>query len=62
MLDVGCGAGATGLELINRQSADMYGVEADALKAEIAKAYYKEVIETKADEYPWSEKEAFLML
>lgn len=62
MLDVGCGAGATGLELINRQSVDMYGVEADALKAEIAKAYYKEVIETKAEAYPWSEKEAFLML
>ncbi|MGP3740498.1 hypothetical protein ACTWKB_20935 [Bacillus sp. 4A_MP2] len=40
----------------------MYGVEADALKAEMAKAYYKEVIETKAEAYPWSEKEAFLML
>ncbi|MGG0640744.1 bifunctional glycosyltransferase family 2 protein/class I SAM-dependent methyltransferase [Bacillus altitudinis] len=59
VLDVGCGAGATGLELINRQSVDMYGVEADALKAEMAKAYYKEVIETKAEAYPWSEKEAF---
>lgn len=59
VLDMGCGAGATGLELINRQSVDMYGVEADALKAEIAKAYYKEVIEAKADEYPWSEKETF---
>ncbi|MGX9290361.1 glycosyltransferase [Bacillus sp. A015] len=59
VLDVGCGTGATGLELINSQSVDMYGVEADALKAEIAKAYYQEVIEAKADEYPWSEKEAF---
>ncbi len=59
VLDVGCGAGATGLELMNRQSVDMYGVEADPLKAAIAKAYYEEVIEAKADEYPWLEKEAF---
>ncbi|BBP92734.1 hypothetical protein BsIDN1_63520 [Bacillus safensis] len=61
VLDVGCGAGATGLELMNRQSVDMYGVEADTLLAAVAKAYYEEVIEANADEYPWSEKEAFLM-
>ncbi|MEI4789856.1 bifunctional glycosyltransferase family 2 protein/class I SAM-dependent methyltransferase [Bacillus sp. FJAT-53060] len=59
VLDVGCGAGATGLELINRQPVDMYGVEPDSLKATIAKAYYQEVKEVKVDEYPWSEKEAF---
>lgn len=59
VLDVGCGAGATGLELMNRQTVDMYGVDADPLRAAIAKAYYKEVIEAKADEYPWLEKEAF---
>lgn len=61
VLDVGCGAGATGLELMNRQSVHMYGVEADTLKAAVAKAYYEEVIEANADDYPWSEKEAFLM-
>lgn len=59
VLDVGCGAGATGLEVINRQSVDMYGIEVDSLKATIAKAYYQEVTQAKVDEYPWSEKEAF---
>ncbi|MFJ5964372.1 glycosyltransferase [Bacillus sp. NPDC093026] len=59
VLDVGCGAGATGLELLNRQPVDMYGVEVDSLKAKIANAYYREVTQAAADEYPWSEKENF---
>ncbi|MFS0654152.1 glycosyltransferase [Bacillus sp. 179-C3.3 HS] len=59
VLDVGCGAGATGVEIINRQSVDMYGVESDTLKANIAKAYYREVAQVKVDEYQWADKSAF---
>ncbi|MFB8735976.1 glycosyltransferase family 2 protein [Bacillus sp. SL00103] len=33
VLDAGCGARGNRLELMNRQSVDMYGVEADPLKA-----------------------------
>ncbi|OLP66715.1 hypothetical protein BACPU_00740 [Bacillus pumilus] len=59
VLDVGCGAGATGLELINRQKVEMYGVEEGELKANIAKAYYRDVTQAKVEEYPWAEKASF---
>ena len=43
ILDVGCGAGATGLELINRQSCQMHGIELNATVASLANNYYESV-------------------
>ncbi|MGE6630280.1 glycosyltransferase [Bacillus sp. NPDC077027] len=59
ILDVGCGAGATGLELMHRQGAAVYGVEVDSLKAKMARAYYQDVIEGDGEQNTWEDKEAF---
>nr|WP_249316825.1 glycosyltransferase [Bacillus sp. FJAT-50079] len=57
ILDVGCGAGASGLELINRQSCQLYGIELHPLAAAIARANYKQVLEEDVEllELPWPE-------
>ncbi|NEY21475.1 glycosyltransferase [Bacillus ginsengihumi] len=43
ILDVGCGAGATGISIMNRQHCEMYGIELNQISASIAKNYYKKV-------------------
>ncbi|CAM4154210.1 glycosyltransferase [Lederbergia lenta] len=45
ILDVGCGAGATGLELKNRQSCQLFGIELNPLAASFAKSHYQAVYE-----------------
>ncbi|MDT9027896.1 glycosyltransferase [Rossellomorea yichunensis] len=58
ILDVGCAAGATGLELLNRQDCEMYGIELNSLAASLARSHYQEVqsidVETTENEYPES--------
>ncbi|MFJ5623658.1 glycosyltransferase [Peribacillus loiseleuriae] len=49
ILDVGCGAGATGLELLNRQSCQLYGIELNALVSSIAKEHYETVDHTDVE-------------
>ncbi|MCO4850558.1 glycosyltransferase [Bacillus vallismortis] len=44
ILHIGCGAGAAGADLLNRQTCTLYGIEEDALLQTIASAYYKQVI------------------
>ncbi|MCB7155771.1 glycosyltransferase [Bacillus stercoris] len=55
ILHIGCGAGAAGAELLNRQTCTLYGVEEDAILRSIASAYYEQVIsaDTKACELPY---------
>ncbi|WP_407408732.1 glycosyltransferase [Peribacillus sp.] len=43
ILDIGCGAGATGLELLNRQSCKLYGVELNEFVGSIAKNHFERV-------------------
>lgn len=43
ILDIGCGAGATGLELLNRQSCELYGVELNLFVGSIANNHYERV-------------------
>lgn len=43
ILHIGCGAGATGIEVMNRQDCELYGVESNPLLAEIATGSYTEV-------------------
>lgn len=45
ILDVGCGAGVTGLELMNRQSCQLFGIELNEIAASIAKSHYEKVYE-----------------
>ncbi|PRP54608.1 polypeptide N-acetylgalactosaminyltransferase [Bacillus halotolerans] len=47
ILHIGCGAGAAGAELLNRQTCTLYGIEEDALLRTMASAYYEQV--TSAD-------------
>ncbi|WP_418910778.1 glycosyltransferase [Bacillus subtilis] len=44
ILHIGCGTGAAGTELLNRQSCLLYGIEKDELLQTIASAYYEQVI------------------
>ncbi|MFB6748889.1 glycosyltransferase [Bacillus subtilis] len=44
ILHVGCGTGAAGTELLNRQSCLLYGIEMDELLQTIASPYYEQVI------------------
>ncbi|WP_430742472.1 glycosyltransferase [Bacillus atrophaeus] len=57
ILDIGCGAGATGLELMNRQFCELYGVELHPLAAKAARSHYKAVIEEDVEqaEMPYPE-------
>lgn len=57
VLDVGCGAGATGLELLNRQACELYGIELNPFVANIAKNHYQEVHigDVEAIKVPYSE-------
>ncbi|MFZ7133933.1 MAG: glycosyltransferase [Eubacteriales bacterium] len=43
ILDIGCGAGATGLALINRRDCELHGVETHPIAASIAQNHYKQV-------------------
>jgi 2-polyprenyl-3-methyl-5-hydroxy-6-metoxy-1,4-benzoquinol methylase len=43
ILDVGCAAGATGMELINRQDCELYGIEMQPEPASLAAQFYKAV-------------------
>lgn len=47
ILHIGCGAGAAGVELLNRQTCTLHGIEEDTLLRTIASAYYEQV--TSAD-------------
>ncbi|MCM3159804.1 glycosyltransferase [Bacillus subtilis] len=44
ILHIGCGTGAAGAELLNRQSCLLYGIEKDELLQTIASPYYEQVI------------------
>ncbi|WP_430538560.1 glycosyltransferase [Bacillus subtilis] len=44
ILHIGCGMGAAGTELLNRQSCLLYGIEKDELLQTIASPYYEQVI------------------
>ncbi|WP_430622928.1 glycosyltransferase [Bacillus subtilis] len=44
ILHIGCGTGAAGTELLNRQSCLLYGIEKDELLQTIASPYYEQVI------------------
>ncbi|WP_078391726.1 glycosyltransferase [Shouchella patagoniensis] len=50
VLDIGCGAGASGLELINRQGCRLTGIEGNSEMAHIAKTYYEDVLVINLDE------------
>lgn len=43
ILDIGCGAGAVGMELLNRQSCTLYGVELNSFMGSIASKHYDRV-------------------
>jgi 2-polyprenyl-3-methyl-5-hydroxy-6-metoxy-1,4-benzoquinol methylase len=43
ILDIGCGAGAAGVELLNRQSCELFGVELNSFAGSIANNYYERV-------------------
>ncbi|CAG9622713.1 Ubiquinone biosynthesis O-methyltransferase, mitochondrial [Sutcliffiella rhizosphaerae] len=43
ILDIGCGAGAVGMELLNRQSCKLYGVELNSFIGSIANQHYERV-------------------
>lgn len=43
ILDVGCGAGAIGMELMTRQSCQVYGIELNSTVASIARSNYEKV-------------------
>ncbi|MCI3986673.1 glycosyltransferase [Bacillus vallismortis] len=59
ILHIGCGAGAAGAELLNRQTCTLYGIEEDALLQTIASAYYKQVISPVAGTFDLPYPEAF---
>ncbi|RQW20890.1 glycosyltransferase [Bacillus sp. C1-1] len=50
ILDIGCGAGATGLQLLNRQQCQLVGVEGNEKMAQIARSYYESVYTINIDE------------
>jgi O-antigen biosynthesis protein len=58
ILDVGCGAGAIGLELLNHQECEIYGIELNSFVANLARNHYQEVhigdVETIKLPYPES--------
>lgn len=50
ILDVGCGAGATGLEIMNRNiGSEVYGIEINDFVANLAKNHYKSVESTDVE-------------
>lgn len=49
ILHIGCGAGAAGAELLNRQTCTLYGIEEDELLQTIASPYYEQVISTDVE-------------
>ncbi|MXQ54877.1 glycosyltransferase [Shimazuella alba] len=56
ILDVGCAAGATGVELMNRQDCQIFGIELNEQVAQIARGNYEDVrvgdLEKLTFEYP----------
>ncbi|MEG7381403.1 glycosyltransferase [Bacillus subtilis] len=59
ILHIGCGSGAAGAELLNRQTCTLYGIEEDALLQTIAKAYYEQVISADVETCDIPYPEAF---
>lgn len=43
ILDIGCGAGATGLEILNRQECELFGIELNTLAGSFAKNYFQRI-------------------
>lgn len=50
ILDVGCGFGATGLELMNRQNCEIYGIEQYSLAATVAENIYSKINKLDMDQ------------
>ncbi|MEN3816670.1 MULTISPECIES: bifunctional glycosyltransferase family 2 protein/class I SAM-dependent methyltransferase [Bacillus] len=59
ILDVGCGAGATGLELQNRQPCELYGIELHPLAAQAAKGHYEAVLQEDVEKVKLPYPEGF---
>ncbi|WP_430792512.1 glycosyltransferase [Bacillus subtilis] len=59
ILHIGCGAGAAGAELLNRQTCILYGIEEDALLRSIAATYYEQVISADVERCSLPYPEAF---
>ncbi|MDU0154488.1 glycosyltransferase [Bacillus cabrialesii] len=59
ILHIGCGAGAGGVELLNRQTCTLYGIEEDALLRSIAATYYEQVISADVERCNFPYPEAF---
>lgn len=55
ILDIGCGAGAVGMELLNRQPCKLYGVELNSFIGSIASKHYERVdtIDIETLDLPW---------
>lgn len=55
ILDIGCGAGATGLELLNRQTCELYGIELNSFAASIARTYYERIdtVDVETLDFPY---------
>ncbi|GAF13629.1 hypothetical protein JCM19046_1069 [Bacillus sp. JCM 19046] len=63
VLDIGCGAGATGLELINRQNCRLSGIEGNPDMAKVASSYYEHISVLDLDnELPTFEPDSFDVL
>lgn len=43
ILDIGCGSGALGVELLNRQPCELYGVELNSIVGAMASSYFEQV-------------------
>ncbi|MCL9634731.1 glycosyltransferase [Bacillus zanthoxyli] len=56
ILDIGCGAGAVGMELLNRQPCKLYGVELNSFIGSIANKHYERVdtIDIEALDLPYT--------
>ncbi|WP_336820139.1 glycosyltransferase [Bacillus subtilis] len=59
ILHIGCGTGAAGTELLNRQTCTLYGIEEDALLRSIAATYYEQVISADVERCNFPYPEAF---
>lgn len=50
ILDINCGFGIKGVELLNRQDCKVYGIEQNSILRQIARTNYHQVISTNMDE------------
>jgi SAM-dependent methyltransferase len=62
VLEIGCLAGATGLEIKNLYKCELYGTESDSDLSSIASQFYKRVNTISIDEVPHSYPEEFFDL